>query len=253
MTASLDKAIAALAGSERLLVFTGAGISTESGIPDFRGPNGVWTKVDPAEFTIERFLASPTNRARDWERRFASGVLDATPNDAHHAVTKLVRSGPAIGVVTQNIDGLHQASGLDDDDVTELHGSATRAECLGCGATEPVGDVERRWRAGETDPRCTECGGIVKPAIVMFGEALPTRAVARANSLAAVADAVLVIGSTLSVYPAAFVPLDVVAAGGPMVIVNLGPTEHDRLATARIEAPAGEVMPELADHLIERA
>ncbi|NNF69156.1 MAG: hypothetical protein HKN01_05240, partial [Acidimicrobiia bacterium] len=229
MTASLDTAISVLAHSQRLLVFTGAGISTESGIPDFRGPEGVWTKVDPADFTIERFLGSSEHRVRDWERRFSSGVFGAEPNAAHRGVTDLVRRGPALGVVTQNIDGLHHAAGLEPDSVVELHGSSRVAECVGCGHVEQMGEVRSRWEDGERDPQCVRCDGIVKPGVVLFGEPLPTAEMARANAMAANADGVLVIGSTLSVYPAAFVPLDVVAAGHPMVIVNLGATDHDRL------------------------
>ncbi|NNC75331.1 MAG: NAD-dependent protein deacylase [Acidimicrobiia bacterium] len=246
MTSSLDSAIEILANSQRLLVFTGAGISTESGIPDFRGPEGVWTKVDPADFTIQRFMASSDHRERDWERRFSSGVTDAAPNAAHFAVADLVQNGPAIGVVTQNIDGLHHAAGLDPTEVVELHGSSRVAECVECAIVESIDEVRARWQAGERDLRCPSCQGIVKPGVVLFGEALPAAEVARANSMAAVADAVLVIGSTLSVYPAAFVPLDVVSAGNPMIIVNLGPTDHDQLATTVVEASAGEAVPAIA-------
>jgi NAD-dependent deacetylase len=235
----------ALTGRQRILVFTGAGISTESGIPDFRGPDGVWTRVDPAEFTIDRYLRNRETRVRSWQMRMNSGALDASPNKAHKAIVKLWKKGRMIGCVTQNIDGLHQKAGLPDDQVIELHGNAHNTRCIECGDRHPTREVVGRVRAGEDDPTCLLCGGILKTDVVFFGEAMPPLATDLAFHLADRADAVISIGSTLSVYPAAFVPLHVAEAGHPLIIVNRGATEMDARATARIDAPAGKALPAL--------
>ncbi len=229
----------------RSLVFTGAGISTESGIPDFRGPQGVWTKVDPDEFTLERYLRYPDTRRRSWRMRMTSGALDSVPNPAHHAVARLWAMGRMVGCVTQNIDGLHQKAGLPDGAVVELHGNAQSTVCLGCGDRQPTADVVRRVDAGDDDPSCLLCGGILKPAVVYFGEMMPAGAVEEAFDLADQADAVISVGSTLTVFPAAYIPLHVVQRGRPFVILNMGPTDFDRLATARLDAPAGTALPAL--------
>jgi NAD-dependent deacetylase len=241
----IAEAAAALKGKERILVFTGAGISTESGIPDFRGPDGVWTRVDPSEFTIDRYLRNPETRKRSWQMRMNSGALDASPNKAHKAIVKLWKTGRMIGCVTQNIDGLHQKAGLPDDQVIELHGNAQHTRCLECGDRMPTRDVITRVDAGEDDPTCVLCGGILKTDVVFFGEAMPALATDLAFHLAERADGVLAVGSTLSVYPAAFVPLQVAEAGHPLVIVNQGATEFDARATARVDGPAGKALPAL--------
>ena len=162
MKPTLDRAIELLRGKERLLAFTGAGISTESGIPDFRGPQGVWKKVDPSEFTFDKYVNNAETRVRSWEMRKQSGVLDAQPNTAHRALVDLWVSGLLSGVVTQNIDGLHQAAGLPAEAVVELHGNVQRVECLECEAGWPTEVVMARVDAGEADPHCPECGGIIK-------------------------------------------------------------------------------------------
>ena len=248
----IEEAAAALAGRTRILVFTGAGISTESGIPDYRGPQGIWRKFDPDDFTYERYLTDPDFRADSWRKCFNSPYLSAKPNAAHHGITRLWESGLSIGCVTQNVDGLHRAAGMPPNVVVELHGRADRIHCIACDGEPTFDDVERRWRSGDPDPRCEACGGILKTKIVYFGEDLPFEATARAWALAEQADAVLVVGSTLCVYPAAFVPLDIVDRGLPMVIVNQGPTDHDFRARALVDAPAGETVPVLVDHLIEQ-
>lgn len=243
--AAIDRAYALLAGRERILVFTGAGISTESGIPDFRGPSGVWKTANPDDFTLANYLRDPEFRRGAWKRRFDSPLRHARPNAGHTAVADLWRSGSMIGCVTQNIDGLHQEAGLPPDAVVELHGNRTGIRCVECG-TEPDPDgVEARWRDGEADPSCDVCGGILKTKIVMFGELLPPLAMQTASDWTAVADAVVVVGSTLSVYPAAALPLEVAARGKPMVIVNEGPTDHDDLAAIKLEGKAGTVLPRL--------
>lgn len=238
-----------LAERHRILVFTGAGISTESGIPDFRGPNGLWTKVDPEDFTIDRYLESEEVRIRSWANRFSTRSGPFEPNAAHRAVTRLWESGRMIGCITQNVDGLHQAAGLPDDAVAELHGNGRTVACVDNGHTAERGDVEARWRGGEPDPKCAVCGSILKVGVVFFGELLPDSAVARANEFTAGADAVVAIGSTLGVFPAAFYPLEVASRGEPFVIVNQGETDMDAVATTRIEGNAGTVVPALVDLL----
>jgi NAD-dependent deacetylase len=242
MSDSISAAVDALAGATRLLVFTGAGISTESGIPDFRGPDGVWTRVDPDEFTIERYLERRETRVASWRNRGESGVLDALPNPGHHALVRLWESGKMLGCVTQNIDGLHQAAGLPDEAVIELHGNARHTVCTGCGVRSDTAEIIVRVEGGDEDPHCGRCGSPLKVDVVFFGEAMPVDAMLHSHDLAEQADGVLVIGSTLSVFPAAYIPLAVVDNGHPMVIVNRGETDFDTVATAKIEAAAGEAI-----------
>ncbi|HSG80444.1 MAG TPA: Sir2 family NAD-dependent protein deacetylase [Acidimicrobiia bacterium] len=244
----IEQAAALLRSRSKVLVFTGAGISTESGIPDFRGPDGVWTKVDPAEFTIDRYLSSSETRSRSWRMRRDSGALRARPNDGHRAVTRLWESGRVHGVVTQNIDGLHQRAGLPDDAVIELHGNAHRTRCVACGYRTDTEEILTRIDE-QGDPPCPECGGVLKVDVVLFGEMLPANATERAFELAREADAVVAVGSTLSVYPAAHVPLEVVRSGHPLVIVNRGETEFDEIATIRIDGGAGDSLTAIADAL----
>jgi NAD-dependent deacetylase len=250
----VSAAASVLRGVRRILAFTGAGISTESGIPDFRGPNGVWNDFDPADFTIERYLEDGAVRRRRW-RIHQQGILwgarsAVEPNQAHVALTRLARAGRLAGCVTQNVDGLHQRAGLGEEEVAELHGNVRSVRCWDCRRTWAVAEVLARVDAGDDDPHCLECGGILKTATVLFGETIPADQFERAMAMAAGADAVLVIGSTGSVYPAADVALSVVDAGGPMVIVNLGPTEFDRLAACKLDGPAGALLPVLADELL---
>ncbi len=247
---TIERAVELLADKTDILVFTGAGISTESGIPDFRGPNGVWTKVDPADFTIQRYLASKETRRRSWSMRAHSGVLDAQPNEGHAAVVALWRAGRLLGCVTQNIDGLHVAAGLPESMVVELHGNARETRCVDCGDVTETPEVMARVESGDADPHCRRCGGIIKVDVVFFGEAMPTDEMRRAAAMAHVADAVIAVGSTLSVYPAADIPLLAVENGAPLVIVNQGTTELDGLAAVTIDGSAGEVLGEIAAALV---
>lgn len=246
-------AVEALLPTSQVLVFTGAGISTESGIPDFRGPDGLWTKVDPDDFTIERYLVNRDVRVRTWQMHAAGELWGARsgvrPNPAHLAIVDLEQAGRMAGCVTQNIDGLHQTAGLRDERVAELHGNVRKAVCLGCEAIGAVETVLTRVDQGDLDPLCLDCGRLLKTSTVMFGEMLPESELAKAWSFAARADAVLVVGSTVAVFPAAEIPLNLAREGKPMVIVNRGPTEADRLATVRIEAAAGDVLPEIVTGL----
>jgi NAD-dependent deacetylase len=233
---------ALLAGARRILVVTGAGISTGSGIPDFRGPLGVWRRRAPVYF--QEFLASEAKRVEYWEYK-AEGwaeFRDAAPNAAHRAIVTLEELGRVGAVVTQNIDGLHQAAGSDPERVIELHGTNRKVECVTCGEREdPAAAVEEFLRTRQT-PRCA-CGGWKKFATVSFGQALDPAVLDRALAEAAQADLVLALGSTLSVHPAAQVPLVVRHTGSPYVIVNQGPTDHDALATLRIEGDVVSLLP----------
>ena len=239
---NIDQAIDVLATKREILVFTGAGISTESGIPDFRGPAGVWTRVDPSDFTIDRYLADPGVRARSWAMRSDSGILGAFPNAGHTAIAQLWETGRMLGCVTQNIDGLHVAGGLPETAIVELHGNAHTTSCVVCGSTAASTEVLARVEAGEPDPRCLECGGILKVDVVFFGEPMPAAAMTRALAMAAACDAVIAVGSTLAVYPAAYVPLTAAEAGASLVIINQGPTDLDDRAQVCVAEPAGETL-----------
>lgn len=243
-------AAAQLKPCRQILVFTGAGISTESGIPDFRGPQGIWRTVDPDEFTIDRYVRYPETRRRSWQMRMNAGAFDAEPNAAHRAVVDLWRAGRVAGCVTQNIDGLHQKAGLPDDVVAELHGNVRHTVCLECDDRRPIEEVLRRIEAGDTDPACGRCGGILKADVVFFGEMLPADAFELAIDMAQAADAVVSVGSTLSVTPACHIPLLVADRGLPFVIINRGAIDFDRLATARIDGAAGEALPALVKAIL---
>ncbi len=242
-----------LANARRILAFTGAGVSTESGIPDFRGPDGVWTKIDPSEFTYDKYVTNRETRRRSWEMRFGSNALDAKPNPAHQALADLWHGGLLIGCVTQNIDGLHQAAGLPPSAVVEVHGNAHRTRCLDCDDSMPTEALRERVAGGDQDPHCEHCGGILKVTVISFGEMMPQLEMARALDWAGTADAVIAIGSTLSVYPAAHVPLEAAQRGVPYLIVNRGETDHDRVADLKLEGAAGTLLPQLVGALLARS
>jgi NAD-dependent deacetylase len=250
---ALARAARVLQPACKILVFTGAGISTESGIPDFRGPNGLWTRMDPDDFTIHRYLTDPGVRKRSWamyRQGVFGGALDARPNRAHRAVVRLWEHDRMAGCVTQNIDGLHQKAGLPEESVAELHGNVRRALCTVCPASWEVGEILAIVAGGDPDPPCPECGAVVKTSTVLFGELLPEGVFDRAIRMAEQADAVLAIGSTLTVYPAADLVASTVKDGADLVIVNQGETAFDDLATARLDQSAGEVLPDLVSAIL---
>lgn len=232
-----------IGGAARVLVFTGAGISTESAIPDFRGPNGVWKTRDPLRYTIQNYLADAQVRREAWQLRLASPVDDAVPNAGHRAVAELEALGRVPAVVTQNIDGLHQAAG--SRNVIELHGTTREAGCLSCGRRIPMAVALDRVREGDLDPACEVCGGLLKATTISFGQALVEPDVDRAMRLAESCDVCLAVGSTLSVWPAAGVPLQAARSGARLVIVNDGETDLDMAASALIRGRSGEVLPAL--------
>lgn len=249
MTMSQDLAYAArlLRDCRRIMVFTGAGISTESGLPDFRGTDGIWAKFAPEDFMLDRYVADPKVRVRAWATRFPKMFGNAEPNAAHEAVADLWNAGRLIGCVTQNIDGLHQAGGLPEEAIAELHGNSDGIACMQCGTTHDPTDIEQRWVNGDVDPHCERCGGILKSTIVFFGEVLPQSEVELANQWASQADAVIAVGSSLSVYPAAYVPLEIASRGAAFVIVNNAPTELDDVASIRLDGMAGTLLPQLVE------
>ena len=234
-----------LAGARRVLVFTGAGISTESGIPDFRGPDGIWKTRDPMRYTIQNFLADADVRRESWELRLSSPIDSAQPNAGHRAIVALEATGRVSAVVTQNIDGLHQAAG--SANVIELHGTTREASCLSCGRRMPIAVVLDRVREGDSDPHCEVCGGLLKSATISFGQALIEADVDRAMAYAGSCDMCLAVGSTLSVWPAAGVPLHAARTGARLVIVNDGETDLDITAAAVIRGRAGTILPLLVD------
>jgi NAD-dependent deacetylase len=243
-----DEQIGRVAGmivkAERIVVFTGAGVSTESGIPDFRSPGGFWTKFNPDDFTLDRYLTSPETRYKQW-RFLLSGDLfqDAQPNAAHNAIADLERLGRLNCVITQNIDNLHQKAGNDPAKVFELHGNIRWIRCLDCGKRYPLAEVLGQNREVKEVPVCGHCAGILKPDVVFFGEALPDETLQEATLRAGRCDLLIVVGSSLVVYPAAYLPLFAKQAGAGLVIINLDATQADRIADVVIHAPAGQVLP----------
>jgi NAD-dependent deacetylase len=232
--------------SRKVVVFTGAGISTESGIPDFRSPGGIWSRYDPEDFTIQKFLSGPAARKTIWKMSLEGGLLaEAEPNLAHHAIAELHQLGKLDCVITQNIDNLHQKAGVPGDRVFELHGNMEWVVCLSCHRRFPMPEVLRRIEQGAEVPDCPECKGILKPDAVFFGEALPQETLQEAIRRAKNCDLLVVIGSTLVIYPAAYVPTYARDAGATLAIVNLTSTPFDHYAEVVIRAKAGETMSEV--------
>jgi NAD-dependent deacetylase len=233
-----------LEASRRAVVFTGAGISTESGIPDFRGPGGLWTQMKPIQY--QDYVASDDVRQESWRRRFENGgvLMTAKPNAGHDAVALLVSHGKVSAVITQNIDNLHQASGVPPEKVIELHGNGTYVKCLRCEARTELKDTETEYRtAGRVGP-CRTCGGIVKTATISFGQQMPAIPMARAADETGRCDLFIVLGSSLSVFPAADFPAQACESGAKLVIVNHEPTDLDRAADLVINAGIGATLSE---------
>jgi NAD-dependent deacetylase len=227
--------------ANRIVLFTGAGISTESGIPDFRSPGGVWTKQVPIEFSD--FMRSDDARRETWRRRFAMEPIlrQATPNRGHRAVAELIRRGKAAAVITQNIDGLHQDSGIPDDKVIELHGNTTYAHCLECGTRYEIEALRVDFENDRIVPHCW-CGGWVKTATVSFGQSMPINEMRRAEKETLLADLFIAIGSSLVVYPAAGFPELAKRNGSALVILNLQPTGLDEIADLVLNRPIGATL-----------
>ena len=228
--------------ARRIVFFTGAGISTESGIPDFRSPGGLWTQNKPIEFG--EFLASEEMRRENWRRKIEvdKTMKTAEPNRGHLAVAALVRRGLATAVITQNVDGLHQKSGVPDEQVIELHGNSTYATCLDCDTRYGLDAIKAAFEIDETLPTCTVCGGIVKQATISFGQAMPVEAMRRAQEVALECDLFLAVGSSLVVYPAAGFPVMAKDNGSTLVILNRDPTDLDVFADLVINDEIGPTL-----------
>jgi NAD-dependent deacetylase len=245
----LEPVAAWLREARRIVVLTGAGISTESGIPDFRGPQGVWTKDPEAEkaSTIGHYLADATVRRRAWRTRLEGRLWEKEPNAGHRALADLARVAAVHTLVTQNIDGLHQQAGSDPAIVVEIHGNAHGVRCVKCAWRGAMVDTLERVRAGEDDPHCLECGGILKSTTVSFGEQLVPEDLERAQEAAAGADVFLALGTSLGVYPAAGLPELALRRGARLVVVNAEPTPFDGYAAAVDARPLGELLPALVE------
>ncbi len=247
----LEQAIAAVRGwidaAQRIVGLTGAGISTESGIPDFRGPQGVWTRNPGAEktATLQYYMSDPEVRKRAWRNRLESPTWKAEPNEGHRAFVELERRGKLHTLITQNVDGLHHRAGSSPERVIEIHGNVREVMCMECGERAAMERALARVRAGEADPPCRSCGGILKSATISFGQSLIAEDLQRAERAALEADLLLAVGSTLGVYPAAAVVPIAKRSGARVVIVNGDPTEMDELADAVIHGRIGEILPRL--------
>jgi len=247
-TADLETIAAWLRQASYVVALTGAGISTESGIPDFRGPQGVWTKNPEAEktATLEYYMSDPEVRRRSWQNRVKSEFFRAEPNAAHRALVDLERNGALHALVTQNVDGLHRAAGTAPEILVEIHGTVHHVKCMTCDWRGPMEDTLERVRQGEDDPACFDCGGILKSATISFGENLVVDDLRRSQTAAERADVFLALGTSLGVYPAAALPEFALRAGARLVIVNEQETPFDRLASAVLPGKLGEVLPALA-------
>ncbi len=228
--------------STRIVVFSGAGISTESGIPDFRGRNGIWTQYDPEEFTFQRFLTNKESRKRQWEMFIKSGLTGKNnPNKAHYAISELEKLGKLDCVITQNVDNLHQIAGNSAGRVLELHGNMKRAKCLNCNKTFRMEDIIINFPSEEI-PQCKSCGGLLKPDVILFGERLPPDILESATYHSRNCDLFIVVGSSLVVYPAAYMPIYAIESGASLIIINLEETPLDNKAEVVVNAKAGIAM-----------
>ena len=245
----IDKAAEIIAAANKVVVFTGAGVSTESGIPDFRSPGGIWTKYQPIMY--QDFMASEEMRRESWRRGKETYHLfaEVEPNPAHHAVAELERLGKLDCVITQNIDNLHQKAGASPELVIELHGTAMWVLCMRCGKKWPRAEIQEWLEAGVEIPCCDECGGIMKSATISFGQAMPEREMAEAQARSRRAEAFIVIGSSLVVYPAAHLPLTAKRSGAKLIIINLAETAFDPYADVLIQGKAGEVMQKIIERV----
>jgi NAD-dependent deacetylase len=245
----IQDAVEFVQSAKRIVALTGAGISTESGIPDFRSPGSVWRENPPTSY--RDFLNKPEERQRYWQTRrvLSAQVSSAQPNAAHHALAELERRGQLSGIITQNFDGLHQDAGSNPEHIVELHGTSRFAACTLCGRRSSIQELQQRINAGEIDPQCDSCGGYLKAATILFGQRIPEAELARAKELANACDLFLVVGSSLKVVPASTLPRLALNRNVPLIIINLQPTSLDVLADVVIHERAGIVLPEIVAHL----
>jgi NAD-dependent deacetylase len=251
----IETAAKMISNSRKVIVFTGAGISTESGIQDFRSPGGLWQQWDPDELTFDKFMNSRASREHYWgfSRAIWPTMAAAKPNIGHYAIAELYRLGKLDSVITQNVDGLHQAAGVPDDKVIELHGTIRWVSCLTCGKRWPREEIEKRMdKTGEKAPEC-ECGGFLKQATIAFGQSLPADAIQQAEEKSSSCDCFIVAGSSLVVYPAAQMPIVAKQNGAKLVIITLSDTPHDSYADVIINEKTGPTLTRIAELVKSKA
>jgi NAD-dependent deacetylase len=249
MDSLIAKGAELIKGAEKILVFSGAGLSTESGIPDFRSPGGVWSKYDPSDFYFDKFISDEKSRVKYWQMstEFYQPMKDALPNRAHLAIKALEDTGKLVAVVTQNIDRLHHKAGNSPDKIIEIHGTAFSVSCLSCGKTYDRDDIQERISSGVEVPYCDECSGILKPDTVSFGQAMPQDKMAQAIRHARECDLCIVLGSSLVVYPAASVPVSAVESGAKLMIINRDETQLDSMADMVIHESVSKALGEMVE------
>jgi NAD-dependent deacetylase len=251
----LDRIADWIVVSQQVVALTGAGVSTASGIPDFRGPQGVWTKDPTAErlANIDVYVSDPEARALAWRRRLEAAEQRRAPNPAHEALAELERLGHLDRLVTQNVDGLHQEAGSDPARIVEIHGTVREATCLDCGWRGPMGPVLDRVRAGEVDPACDGCGGMLKSATISFGQALDPAELQRAHDATVGCEVFLAVGSSLVVHPVAMLPQVAMEAGARLAVLNGEPTGYDGQADAVVHGDVSALLPDLVSRVRDRA
>ncbi|MBA4418899.1 MAG: sigma factor regulator FecR [Syntrophus sp. (in: bacteria)] len=243
-----------IVNAKRVVVFVGAGLSTESGIPDFRSPGGLWDKYDPEDFYFQNFISRETAREKYWQMatEMYASMRDAQPNAGHFAIAELERLGKLDCLITQNIDGLHFKAGNSADKVLELHGTAMHVACLSCGKRHDRDSVQARIAQGEKAPRCEDCGGLLKPATISFGQSMPEQETAEASMRSETCDLFIVIGSSLVVHPAAYMPVIAKRGGAKLVIINRDETPCDTMADMIVKGQAGPTMAAILEKVKDR-
>ena len=244
MTKEIEKVAQWIVNAKRVVVFAGAGLSTESGIPDFRSPGGVWDRYNPEDFYFQNFISNETSREKYWQMatEMYEPMKKAQPNLAHLAIAELERVGKLDCIITQNVDGLHHKAGNSEKKILELHGTAMHVTCLSCHKRYDRENIQERWRKGEKAPRCNDCGGLLKPATISFGQSMPETETEEAYERSSRCDLFIVIGSSLVVQPAASMPAVAKRHGAKLVIINRDPTACDEMADLVIHGQAGSVM-----------
>jgi NAD-dependent deacetylase len=248
----IAKGVELVRESEKILVFTGAGLSTESGIPDFRSPGGVWDKYDPSDFYFQKFISDEKARVKYWQMssEFYQGMKNAVPNPAHLSIAELERTGKLLAIVTQNVDRLHHKAGNSPDKIIEIHGTTFSVSCLSCKKGYDRDEIEQRLRSGIKVPYCDDCSGILKPDTISFGQAMPEEKMAQSLAHAHNCDLCIVLGSSLVVYPAASVPIQAVETGARLMIINRDETPLDPRATLTIHDSVGKTLEEIMEKLL---
>ncbi|MBL6968313.1 MAG: Sir2 family NAD-dependent protein deacetylase [Proteobacteria bacterium] len=247
MDGLIERGAEIIRDAQKILVFTGAGLSTESGIPDFRSPGGIWEKYDPSDFYFQKFISDENAREKYWKMstEFYDTIRNAPPNRAHLAIKTLEESGKLLAIVTQNIDHLHHKAGNSPDKIIELHGTAISVSCLSCRKGYDRDEIQRRLNSGVKIPYCDDCGGILKPDTISFGQAMPQEEMSRSITYAEQCDLCIVLGSSLVVYPAASVPIHAVRNGATLMIINRDETQLDREADLVIHMSVSEALDQM--------